>query len=257
MISPMSEPARKHKVNNVLSGTGRDPIGRLGVAVIHDLVTLIVTGEIPEGSMLPIEADLSAHFGVSRTVIRESMRSIEEKGLVHVVRGSGTTVRTRDSWNVLDPIVLQVMLEHDASLGVLDDLAIVRGTLEGAMAAATARRRTPEELATLDQAFRLMAEAVVDVNDFADADMRFHNAVMSFSHIPLAESITKTLYSRARGSSRFTLNATRAAFDVTLDEHRLVLEAIRDGDSVAAEAAMRGHIHDAWQRRRPPTTREP
>lgn len=238
-------------------GSARTPVSRLGVAVVHDLVTAIITGEIAEGAMLPIEADLSAHFGVSRTVIRESVKRIEEKGLVAVVQGSGTTVRAHDSWNVLDPVVLQVMLENDASLGVLDDLAIVRGSLEGAMAAATAGRRTEEEFAELQAAFDHMAETIDDVDAYSEADLRFHQVVMAHSHIPLAESITRTLYQRAREFSRFTRAASPRAFEMTLEEHRRVLEAIGAQDAAAAEAAMRTHILDAWQRRRQPTTRKP
>ncbi len=235
----------------------RTPVSRLGVAVVHDLVTAIITGEIPVGSMLPIETELSAHFGVSRTVIRESVKRIEEKGLVAVVQGSGTTVRTRDSWNVLDPVVLQVMLENDASLGVLDDLAIVRGSLEGAMAAATASRRSDDELEALRAAFERMEHTIDHEDEYNDADMQFHLAVMQQSHIPLAESITRTLYSRARESARFTTNPSAEVFRQTLDEHRKVLDAIAAGDAPGAEAAMRAHILDAWQRRRQPTNRQP
>lgn len=229
----------------------------MGVIVVHDIVTAIVTGTLPEKALLPIEAELSVHFGVSRTVIREAIRSIEEKGMITVVRKSGTTVRHRDHWNLLDPVVLQVMLENDATLGVLDDLAIVRSSLEGAMAAATAQRRTPDEIAELEAGLHAMGATIDDVERFADADGDFHAAVMSFSHIPLAEGITKTLYSRARQSARFTRNATRAAFDATLEEHERVLDAIRDGDGERAEAAMRYHILEAWERRRPPTERKP
>jgi DNA-binding FadR family transcriptional regulator len=238
-------------------GSARTPVSRLGVPVVHALVTAIVTGEIAEGTMLPIEVELSAHFGVSRTVIRESIKRIEEKGLVSVVQGSGTTVRSHDSWNVLDPVVLQVMLENDASLGVLDDLAIVRSSLEGAMAAATAGRRTEDELDELRGAFDHMVETIHDVDAYSDADMRFHQVVMAHSHIPLAESITRTLYQRARDFSRFTSAATPEAFEMTLEEHRLVLEAIAAQDTAGAEASMRTHILDAWQRRRQPTTRKP
>lgn len=207
--------------------------------------------------MLPIEAELTAHFGVSRTVVRESVKRVEEKGLVSVLQGSGTTVRSREWWNVLDPVVLQVMLEHDDSLGVLDDLAIVRSALEGAMASAAAGRHTREELHAIELAFDGMVESVDDEQEFTDADMRFHVAVMSASRVALAESINRTLYSRARESARFTRNNTREAFDETVLEHRRILEAIRAGDPSEAEAAMRQHIMEAWQRRRPPTARRP
>ncbi|MET0860228.1 MAG: GntR family transcriptional regulator, partial [Microbacterium sp.] len=108
------------------AGDARTPAARLGVAVVHDLVSAIVTGEVAPGESLPPEGDLSAHFGVSRTVIRESVKRIEEKGLVTVVQGRGTRVQPSTSWNILDPVVLSVLLENDSSLGVLDELATVR-----------------------------------------------------------------------------------------------------------------------------------
>ncbi|MBD8534586.1 FadR/GntR family transcriptional regulator [Plantibacter sp. CFBP 13570] len=254
----MSEPATRFAKHAIFAdAAAKVPATRLGVAVVHDLVTAIVTGEVAEGSMLPIEAELTAHFGVSRTVIRESIKRVEEKGLVSVVQGSGTTVRSQESWNVLDPVVLEVMLEHDDSLGVLDQLAVVRSSLEGAMAAATAVRRSATELEAMEHAIQLMSDSMDDEQGFGDADMMFHMAVMAASNIPLAESINRTLYTRARDTARFTLNGTREAFEASRDEHSIVLEAIRAGDADQAERAMRHHILESWGRRRPPTSRRP
>ena len=61
------------------------------------------------------------------------------------------------------------------------------------------------------------------------------------------------MFQRARESTRFSGTPTDEAFRLTLDEHRLVLEAIERGDAAGAEEAMRTHIADAWQRRRLPT----
>ncbi|MDP9223700.1 MAG: GntR family transcriptional regulator [Actinomycetota bacterium] len=65
----------------------RLPAGRLGVAVVAELVELIVTGQLKEDDLLPPEGPLSEHFGVSRTVLRESVKRLEEKGLVIVSQG--------------------------------------------------------------------------------------------------------------------------------------------------------------------------
>ncbi|NQX11220.1 FadR family transcriptional regulator [Microbacteriaceae bacterium VKM Ac-2855] len=257
MTPPVSEAAPQRDDRPSFSASPRLPARKLGVAVVHDMVTAIVTGQFPEGSLLPIEAELTSHFGVSRTVIRESIKRIEEKGLIRVIQGIGMTVRSREGWNVLDPVVLEVMLENDASLGVLDDLAVVRSALEGAMAASSARIHTPTELHELQIALDRMGDSINDEAAFSDADMAFHLTVMASSRIALAESINRTLYSRARESSRFTLNATTDAFVATLHEHGKVLEAIRDRDPAAAEAAMRHHIVESWQRRRPPTRLNP
>lgn len=231
----------------------RRPAARLGVAVVRDLVSAIVTGEVTPGSFLPPEAELCTHFGVSRTVIRESVKRIEEKGLVRVEHGRGTTVQPSTSWNILDPVVLSALADNDDSLGFLDQLAVVRTALEGSMSAQAAALRTDEQLAALRAAFTTMATSLTDGEAFQQADADFHFLVMTMSGNLLAASMTKILFERARESARFTSNATEAAFRATLDEHGRVLEAIAAGDSAGAEACMRSHIIEAWNRRRLPT----
>jgi GntR family galactonate operon transcriptional repressor len=233
----------------------RAPAARLGVAVVHDLVTAIVTGEVQPGQSLPPEGVLTQHFGVSRTVIRESVKRIEEKGLVNIAQGRGTEVLPPGSWNVLDPVVLSALVENDDSVGVLDELAVVRGSLEGSMAAQAAVVRTDEQLAALTHSLEYMQETKDDKR-FEQADVDFHMVVMDASRNRLAENITKILYMRARESSRFVGATTDEAIQLTLDEHARVLRAIERGDAPAAENAMREHIRVAWQRRRLPTHRK-
>ncbi|MDQ7876661.1 FadR/GntR family transcriptional regulator [Microbacterium sp. QXD-8] len=235
----------------------RTPPARLGVAVVHDLVTAIVNGEVAPGQTLPPEEKLAQHFGVSRTVVRESVKRVEEKGLITVAPGRGTTVQPTTSWNILDPVVLSVMLENDDALGVLDDVAVIRGSLEGEMSAETARRRSEEELALVQDALKAMEDSLHDPEGFPQADVDFHFLVMTLSGNQLASNITKILFQRARSSSRFIGNQSEDAHKKTLEEHRRVYEAIAAGDPAAAQAAMRAHIIDSWQRRRLPTQRKP
>ena len=233
----------------------RIPAARLGVAVVHDLVSAIVTGEVAPGESLPPEGNLSAHFGVSRTVIRESIKRIEEKGLVTVVQGRGTQAQPSTSWNILDPVVLSVLLENDSSLGVLDELATVRSALEGSMSAEVASRRSDADIEQLRAAFALMEATIDDHDAYNQADFDFHSLVMTLSGNRLAENITKILFQRARASQRFTGSPTEEMFHATLLEHSRVLAAIEAGDPAAAEAAMRDHIVVAWQRRRLPNAK--
>lgn len=233
----------------------RLPAARLGVAVVHDLVNAIVTGEVAAGQSLPPENVLSQTFGVSRTVIRESVKRVEEKGLVNIAQGRGTEVLPPGSWNVLDPVVLSALVENDDSVGILDELAVVRGSLEGSMAAEAAAVRSEEELESLRQALEYMHETTGDKR-FEQADVDFHLVVMEASRNRLAQNITTILYTRARESSRFVGAPTDEAVQLTLDEHARILRAIERGDALAAENAMREHIRVAWQRRRLPTHRK-
>lgn len=228
----------------------RRPAERLGVAVVSELVELIVTGQLDAGQLLPPEGPLSEHFGVSRTVIRESVKRLEEKGLVVVSQGRGTQVARVGSWNMLDPVVLSALIDNDESLGVLDELTIVRGSLEAAMAGTLASRRTPEELTRVEHALAVMREIRHESDSFRQADVVFHFTVMELSGNRLAENICKRLYRRAMESSRFHGMAYESAFESTLDEHARVVDAIARQDVAAAERAMRDHIVTSWQRRR-------
>jgi DNA-binding GntR family transcriptional regulator len=96
-----------------------------------------------------------------------------------------------------------------------------------------------------------MEETIGDDAAYNQADADFHLLVMTLSKNRLAENITNILFQRARASQRFVGAPDRAAFEQTLVEHGLVLQAIEAGDPAAAEAAMRTHIIDAWMRRRP------
>ncbi|MEP6482375.1 MAG: FadR/GntR family transcriptional regulator [Rhodoglobus sp.] len=240
---------------SVFDSTSRTPAARLGVAVVKDLVEAIVTGEVPSGAVLPPEGILSQQFGVSRTVIRESVKRVEEKGLVIVAQGRGTTVNPPNSWNVLDPVVLSALIDHDDSLGVLDDLAVVRGSLEASMAAAAAARRTPVRTQELTDAYERMVSTIDDVDAYNQADMDFHVVVMEQSGNRLAANITEILFLRARDSSRFAVRPTTEWLHMTLDEHHAVREAIEQMDPQAAAQAMEKHITDAWARRRLPNHR--
>ncbi|WP_277212375.1 FadR/GntR family transcriptional regulator [Isoptericola croceus] len=231
----------------------RDPSPMLGVAVVDALVDAIVSGAVAPGDLLPPEGTLAEQFGVSRTVIRESVKRIEEKGLVTIARGRGTAVRPTSSWNSLDQVVLRALIKHDDSLGVLDELSVVRAQLESVMAADAATQRSDLQLKELEGHLQRMRDSLHDEDAFRSADAAFHETVMSSSGNRLAESIARNLFERARDSSRFRGVDSRDSFRDTLDEHEAVFAAIAAGSSAAAQESMNRHILDAWQRRRLPT----
>lgn len=230
----------------------RLPAERLGVAVVAELVEIIVTGQLKEGDLLPPEGPLSEHFGVSRTVLRESVKRLEEKGLVIVSQGRGTQVQAPGYWNMLDPVVLSALIDNDETLGVLDELTIVRASLESAMARAVARSHTAEGLRRLENALTAMRESESETDSFRQADVVFHYALMEISENRLAENIAKHLYKRAVESSRYQGINPPDAVALTLDEHAAIVDAIRRGDEAGAEKAMHDHIHVSWERRRLP-----
>jgi DNA-binding FadR family transcriptional regulator len=151
---------------------------------------------------------------------------------------------------MLDPIVLSAFIDNDESLGILDELTVVRGSLEAAMAGAVAGQRTDEELTRIEHALAAMREAQHESDSFRQADVVFHFTVMELSRNRLAENIAKRLYRRALESSRYQGLGYEGAFQSTLDEHAHVVDAIAKHDVEGAERAMRDHIVGSWQQRR-------
>lgn len=235
------------------AGRARAPIDRIGATVLNELVQSIVTGEFGPGDLLPPESVISVQFGVSRTVIRETMKRLQEKGMITVAQGRGTHVNPSTSWNVLDPSVLTAMITNDSTLGVLDDLSVVRGALEAAMAESAARAVDDDARARLQENLAAMAEHVDDSAAFREADIRFHLSVMELADNALAENIARVLITHAVGSDRFTGIDPADAFALTLAEHEKIAEAISAGDAEAARLAMSAHILGSWSRRRLPS----
>jgi DNA-binding FadR family transcriptional regulator len=223
----------------------------LGTVVIATLVDQIVSGALQVGTILPSEAELGEQLGVSRTVIRESVKSLQSKGLLSSRQGVGTVVRAMDSWDLIDEVVLSAMVKYDESLGILDDLVSVRAALEMAMAEEACRGQQAADLSTLRLAYEEMTESSNDAPAFARADIRFHDAVMTLSGNRLGRAIVTSIHDQARTTGRYHGSATQANIDITLAEHRAILDALEHRDGARAGLAMRAHILGSWERRRP------
>jgi DNA-binding FadR family transcriptional regulator len=143
------------------------------------------------------------------------------------------------------------VVRHDDTLGILEELIVVRAALEREMAAAAAGRVTPAQLEQLSEAFSAMRRAAADADEFALADVRFHDVVMELSGNRLARAIVSSIHDKARATLRYRGSTSAAMIARTLDEHRAILDAIGRRDPAAANHAMHTHITSAWARRRP------
>src|SRR5690349_5958945 len=150
----------------------------LARAVTADLVDRIVRGVHPPGTPLPAEPELCETFSVSRTVVREAVKILQEKGLVQVRQGSGTVVMPPTRWNMLDELVLTASIAEEDGLAILDDLVVTRRLLEADMANVAARLADQETVDRLSALVDRMDELVDDHTVFEEHDRAFHDAVM-------------------------------------------------------------------------------
>ena len=222
----------------------------LASAVAAELVARIVRGQHPEGAPLPPEPALCETFSVSRTVVREAVKMLQEKGLVHVRQGSGTTVTSRTMWNLLDGLVLAATIAEEDGLDVLDDLVVTRRLLESDMAHVAARLATDDVVAQLRALVDRMDELVDDHVTYADHDRAFHDVVMRTSGNRIARAVVRALESQVITTERYVGHPHREQCVASNRGHRQIYERIADGDPAGAAEAMFTHITNAWLVRR-------
>jgi DNA-binding FadR family transcriptional regulator len=223
---------------------------RFAAFVVEELAEQIVTGALAVGDVLPTEPVLCERFGFSRTVIREALKMLEERGLVRVEQGRGTTVQPRDSWNLLDPMVLAIALAHDRDMSLLDDLVRVRRLLEREMASAAATRLTPDDLAALAANLEQMEGSYDDYERFRGHDLAFHAIVMKASGNEVGLTIVRVIHRHGGVTPLLSAGASKATLKATAQEHREILEALEARAGERAGELIAAHIDNAYAERK-------
>ena len=208
----------------------------------------IITGRYAEGTALPRDAELSAMFDVSRTVLRESIKTLSAKGLLTSKAGVGTRVRERSAWNMFDPDVLGWHLEGGIDKRFLRDLADIRLAVEPRAAELAAERRPDDAVAVLRASILRMQNFASDSIEFADADLQLHLDVATASGNPFMRSIGAVIEAALRASFRLSAPTEDAEREITIAAHASIVEAIAARDREAAAAAMREVILNGLRR---------
>jgi DNA-binding FadR family transcriptional regulator len=219
-------------------------------AVTAELVERIVRGQHPPGTPLPPEPALCEAFSVSRTVVREAVKMLQEKGLVQVRHGTGTMVSSPTMWHMLDELVLAASIAQDESLAILDDLVVTRRVLESDMANVAARLATPDVIEQLRALVDRMDELVDDPVTYAEHDRAFHDLMMQASGNRIARAVVRALESQVINTASYLGRTERALCVASNRGHRRIYECIAAHDPGGAAEAVFTHITDAWLVRR-------
>ena len=137
---------------------------------------------------------MAAAIGVSRTVLREALKVLAEKGMVESRPRSGTRVRSRSDWNLVDPDVIAWRREAGPDLEFLRDLTEIRLIVETDAARLAAERATTRRPRRASRRCRPRWSAIVDdIDGYAAADLELHAAVLFATHNPLLAQLADTL----------------------------------------------------------------
>jgi len=138
---------------------GRSTRPRVRLSVAQSIARDIFSGKFAEGTNLPRENDLCEEYGVSRTVIRETLKILQAKGLVVSRPRIGTIVCRQDEWNILDTQVLEWIGPNLDRMGLVDCILEARGAIEPMAAELAARRATLQEIADIEAAWQALQTA--------------------------------------------------------------------------------------------------
>lgn len=218
----------------------------LSSQLINSLGKRIASGEFNSGTVLTSDS-LQAEFGVSRTVVREALRVLHDKGMTRARTKTGTIVLERYEWNILDPEVLRWM--HESGLGseFLHDVEEVRAGYEPWVARIAARKRGSKDIAALTAALKDMTDAFYkegpNSNSISDADVAFHSALFASTHNELVKRIGGLLIPLLLVRDEMVMHIVEDPGFIA--QHKLVLDAIVDEDPDAAELAMKALLETA------------
>jgi DNA-binding FadR family transcriptional regulator len=210
----------------------------------HDIIARtigkeILAGVYAPGTKLPQEAVLLKRFGVSRTVVREVMKTLSAKGLVVLKTRIGTRVLNSSSWNLFDAELLAWRVDMGLDEEFRRALTEIRLAVEPASSALAAVRRTDSHVQQLRDCVRRMADSLGDRGRFAEADLEFHQLIGVASGNPLLRSLAAVIEAAlfASFSQNTPVEDPRDLKD-TSASHGAVVDAIAAKDTSRARTAM-------------------
>lgn len=200
-------------------------------AVVEQIEGMINRGEMKPGDALPSERGLTSRLGVSRGVLSQAFRVLEEDGIIEVRPGSGRVVRSVPLECDENTQVVR-LLERAAIMDLLE----VRDALERKIVELACERTTQAEIDRVDQVLQRCGNTL-DVG----LDEEFHLAVADATHNVVFSNMLRLSLSLLRKTRERTLKKPSNK-QAMLNEHRAIYEAIRKRDKQAAVRAVVNHL---------------
>jgi GntR family transcriptional repressor for pyruvate dehydrogenase complex len=214
--------------------------------VAQHLMEQVLSGGIEPGTQLPAERMLAEQYGVSRTVIREAVRSLVSKGLLEIRSGSGTYVRGPDTASARESVALLLRMHHGNGPVAYQKALEIRRVLEVEIAGLAAERATDDDLATLDAELERLRAAEHDRDAFIRSDVAFHAALATATRNELFRVVLDSIEDVMREVRRLGFETTHG-YASALRYHGALLRAIRARDAAAARQTMSEHLDDSSQ----------
>jgi len=202
----------------------------------------LILKKLQPGDKLPSERELAETLGVSRSSIRDAIRSLELMGMVEPRQGAGTIVREISSESLVNPLANAIKRKED----LIGELLDFRKMLEPQLAARAATRASPDEIAEMEDILDRQDRKLRAGESAIAEDSEFHYAIALASGNSIVLKVLDTLMDLLRDSRERSLQQEGRP-QKSLAGHRRILTAIKRRDIDGAKAAMRRHIENVEQ----------
>lgn len=207
--------------------------------IIAKIQTMIEDGTLRSGDQLPSERELEEAFRVSRSSVREALRSLEGQGLLVARQGNGTYVAQTPVEQLVQPMANAIHMEKDNQVELLE----MRQILEPQLAYLAARRITPAEITDIESILDNQEKLVLKGDLGDDFDRNFHYAIAKAAKNKILLGIMDSVIdSLAKSRARYLQVAGRPKKSVY--RHRQIIASIIAGDSEKAAMLMNDHLED-------------
>jgi GntR family transcriptional repressor for pyruvate dehydrogenase complex len=212
---------------------------KLFVKVADKIQSLVVSQTLGIGDKLPAERELANLLGVSRTVVREALQVLRERGLVEVVSGSGTFVA---DWGLAtERIQSSIGLVFQLESRSCDHLHEIRESLEIDIAGLAAERANPRQIERLQGAVDVMDQAIDSAEGFVKADLEFHSVLAEATQNPMFPALVSSIVDLLH-DARLCIFQSQGAPARGQAGHKAILQCVKAGDIEGAQEAMRMHL---------------
>ena len=209
--------------------------------VIHQILTLIRNGSLKPGDQLPSETQLTMQFGVSRSSVREALKSLEVLGILESKTGVGSFVKE----GTLSDAAFSLLHEL-AEEGGPFEIMEARKVIEPQIAFSAALRRTTDDLEAMKRVLDLMEQQVEKGEPTMEVDLEFHLLLTAACRNPVLADCMRLISGRMRKRFWQAMKAdslsVRGRPTVYLGHHRKIFQAIDEQNASKAEAAMLEHL---------------
>jgi GntR family transcriptional repressor for pyruvate dehydrogenase complex len=206
-------------------------------SVVQLIEGLIIEQKLVTGDALPPERELAARLAVSRNILREALRVLNQKGLVQVVAGRGAFVQQPSPQVVGDSLSLLLQVQQVR----LSDICEARLLIEPEVARLAAERATDQDIAKLQDLMDQLRETRSNIPAHVEVDLRFHRAIAAAARHTVYQALVdavRTPVLRAMGVAA----QIPSSIEISDSYHATILKAIIDHDPEVARTAMRDHM---------------